>query len=617
VIWQQLQAFFWLRWRLLVNQWRRAGAVNLVLMMILVVAALVTALPLFVGSLALGVYLIPKAEPAQLMYAWDGLVVVFLFFWCIGLATELQRSEPLALSKFLHLPVSASGAFLINYLSSFLRLSLIVFVPLMLGFGLALLVVKGVVMLPVLLSVAAFLLMVTALTYQVQGWLAALMSNPRRRRTVVVLVTAIVILLAQLPNLINVFNVLGPRATRNAGDRSSKLTEEFKKVDLALQAREIDAAQADIRRKDIVKNHELMTQQANRETAAQLERTARIVNTIVPVGWLPLGVVFAAERSVAPGLLGFAGMTLIGAASLYRAYRTTVGLYQGEPTSRHVRAVPLARAAVQAPRSRRLLLEARLPGMSEPVSAIALAGMRSLMRSPEAKMMLLTPLIMVPICGSLLFRSGRNIPELVRPLLATGGMLIALLGLVQVMGNQFGFDRDGFRVFVLCAAPRRDILLGKNLALAPVALGLAVLLLLIVQLIAPLRVDHFVAMFPHFVSMFLLFCIMMNVMSIFAPVHIPAGTLRPANPKLTTVLMQLVTTMFFVPMSQALTLFPLGAEVVTRFLGWPSAAPVCLVLTLVECAVITLVYKVSLGWLGSLFQTREQMILESVTKRVA
>ena len=58
-----------------------------------------------------------------------------------------------------------------------------------------------------------------------------------------------------------------------------------------------------------------------------------------------------------------------------------------------------------------------------------------------------------------------------RPLVAIGGMAFVLLGVVQMMANQFGFDRDGFRVFVLSAAPRRDILLGKNLAFAPLAAG--------------------------------------------------------------------------------------------------------------------------------------------------
>ena len=201
--WKHLQAFVWLRWRLLKNQWRRAGAVNAVLMMIVSVGALVTAIPLFIGCFMLGLYAIPEATPAQLMYVADGLIVGFLSFWGIGLATELQRTEPLSLSKFLHLPVSVNGAFLINYVSSLIRLSLIVFVPVMLAFSLALVWTKGILMLPLLPALAAFLLMVTALTYQLQGWLALLMSNPRRRRTVIVATTMIFVLGVQLPNLLN------------------------------------------------------------------------------------------------------------------------------------------------------------------------------------------------------------------------------------------------------------------------------------------------------------------------------------------------------------------------------------------------------------------------------
>ncbi len=53
----------------------------------------------------------------------------------------------------------------------------------------------------------------------------------------------------------------------------------------------------------------------------------------------------------------------------------------------------------RASSDRRHFLEARLPGLSEPVSAVALAGFRSLLRAPEAKMMLMTPLIMVRMVG--------------------------------------------------------------------------------------------------------------------------------------------------------------------------------------------------------------------------
>ena len=92
-----------------------------------------------------------------------------------------------------------------------LRLSLIVFGPLMLAFALALVVTKGILLLPVVPALAAFLMMVTAVTYQLQGWLAALMSNPRHRRTVVVATTVIFVLIVQLPNLLNFFAPWGPQ----------------------------------------------------------------------------------------------------------------------------------------------------------------------------------------------------------------------------------------------------------------------------------------------------------------------------------------------------------------------------------------------------------------------
>jgi len=614
VIWQHLQAFLWLRWRLLFNQWRRAGALNAVLMMIVTIGALVTAIPLFIASFALGQFAIPKAAPAHLMYAWDGLIVVFLFFWGLGLVTELQRTEPLSLSKFLHLPVSVNGAFLINYVSSLLRLSLIVFGPVMFGFALALIFVKGIFMLPVLPSLAAFLLMVTALTYQVQGWLAALMSNPRRRRTVIVATTMTFVLIAQLPNLLNFFALGG---TRQRVDRSARLVEELAKLERASKAHEFDAVEHVRRQQEVIQTDKLASQQADRETAERWEQTARLLNTVLPVGWLPLGVMAGAEGHVMPAILGLLGMTLIGTASLWRAYRTTIGLYQGEFTKRRGRPAPAIAAPAKVRKARGGLLEARIPGLSEPVSAIALGGLRSLVRSPEAKMMLLTPLLLSVIFGSMLWKGRQSIPVSIRPLVAIAGMVVVLFGVLQLMVNQFGFDRDGFRVFVLCAAPRRDILLGKNLAFAPLALGLAAILLSILQVVCPMRWDYLLAMLPQYVSMFLLFCILTNMLSIYGPVYVAAGSLKPSNPRLVTVLLQLVTFTFLFPLIQGLTLLPLGIEAVLIFLGWPEGAPICLVLSLAECAVVVIIYHFSLVWQGGLLQAREQRILEIVTDRAA
>lgn len=615
--WRHFQAFVWLRWRLSVNQWRRSGAINSVLMIIISIVAVLTAIPLFVGSFVLGTYLIPKATPAQLMYAWDAVSVAFLFFWSIGLLAELQRSESLSLSKFLHLPVSANGAFLINYLSSLLRLSLIVFGPVMLGFSLALIYVKGIALLPVLPLLGAFLLMVTALTYQFQGWLASLMSNPRRRRTMIVVTTMLFVLLCQLPNLINFSSPWGVQKRVN---QSKALAAEMKKLERDFRANAFDPSEYERRQKEVQEKHQLATRQALSANQEYWQNTARLANMILPIGWLPLGVMSAAEGGFVPWILGLLGMTLIGTASLRRAYHATVGRYQGRPTSRTPRPLPTAATAPVPAVSREragALLEARIPGLSEPVSAIALGGFRALLRSPEVKMALMTPLIMSVLFGSMMFNNRHGLPEMVRPLVAIGGIGCVLLGVLQLAGNQFGFDRDGFRVFVLCSAPRRDILFGKSLAYAPFALGMGLIVLVAVQVLCPMRVDHFLAMFPQLLSMFILFSLFTNISSIYAPFHLRAGSLQPSNLKIGTALMQVLMFVILFPLPQALTLVPLGAEFVLEFLGWTNGVPIYLLLSLAECAAVVLLYRLILEWQGTLFQAREQAILEIVTGRGA
>jgi hypothetical protein len=512
----------------------------------------------------------------------------------------------------MHLPVSLNEAFLINYLSSLLSLSLIFFVPIMLAFCLALVWTNGILMLPATVLLAVFLLMITALTYQLQGWLASLMSNPRRRRTAMVITTGALILLVQLPNLIN---VLSPWASEQA-KRAENFSAEMDKLERAVRSNEPNSEELH-RQLEIVQQHQAASERAYQDTLRRWERTARIVNVVLPIGWLPLGVTAAAEGSVWPALLGALGMTLIGTASLWQAYQTTIALYQGETTNRKSKPAP----AVPTPSSDlapvSLLLEARLPGVSEPVSAIALASLRSFLRAPEAKMMLLTPLIMIPVFGSILLRDGAKTPESLRPLVGIGAITIVLFGLMHIMANQFGFDRDGFRVFVLCPAPRRDILLGKNLAFAPLALGMAAILVLMLQVLRPLRWDHFLAMFPQSISMFLVFCFLTNLLSIYGPVHVPPGSLRPASPKATTVLLQVATIMILFPMSEALTLLPLGVELLMGLAGWYAPVPIGLILTLAECAAILGLYIILLKWQGGLLQAREQDILDSVTSRAA
>ena len=118
--WEQLQAIVWLRSRLSINQGRKGGTFNFVLMMILAVSMLVFSVISFFVAIGLGVLLLPRATPSIIMAVWDVMIAVLLFSWSISHLIEIQRMELLSLDKLLHLPMTLRDAFLLNYLSSIL-----------------------------------------------------------------------------------------------------------------------------------------------------------------------------------------------------------------------------------------------------------------------------------------------------------------------------------------------------------------------------------------------------------------------------------------------------------------------------------------------------------------
>ncbi len=610
---EQLRAFLWLRWRLRVNQVKRAGTVNAVLLAVLAGCAVFVSVFAFVIFLVFGANLLARCTPAVLLYVWDGLIAGFVFFWLTGLLTDLQRSEVLSLDKFLHLPVSLGGAFLINYVSSLVCMSLIIFLPAMVGLAFGLTIGRGPALLVTWALVFGFVFAVTALTHQFQGWLAALMTNPRRRRTVIAVVTIALVLVLQLPNLIN---VMRPWQGGQNDDLEPRFQRELVEAKNSWQRERLRPEQIQKAQQELQKRHQEEREAANRERFARIEETARFVNLVLPPGWVPLGVATAAEGNVLPGLLAALGFTAVGAASLWRSYRTTVRLYRGEFSGDKRR--PATVAAPARPESAGVKpanwLEQDVPWVSEHAAVVALAGFRSLVRAPEAKMLLLSPLLISIVFGTMLLRRAVQPPEMLRPLMATGAMATVLLGMIQLVGNQFGFDRNGFRVFVLCAAPRREILLGKNLAVAPFALGLAVLFLLVFQALYPLRVEHFLATFPQLVTLYLLFCMVANTLSIAAPMPIAAGSLKPANPRALPILLQFGF-ILLLPVVVGASLLPLGVEALLESAGVMVGMPTCLVLALLECSVVVLLYRLVLTWQGTWLQARERRILELVTAK--
>lgn len=565
---EHMRAFLWLRWRLFLHQMQRGGELNAVLNVFMVIGASFLGVNLLIGSFLVGLFAFDEARPDVFMYVWDGIVVVFVFVWLIGLLTELQRSEALSLDKFLHLPVSVAGVFLLNYLSSLLSINLIVFVPLTVGLTLGLVFGKGPAMLLLLPMLAGFFLMVTALSYQFQGWLASLMADKRRRRAVIVMVTLLIVLVFQSPTLIGMFIA---RESRHGEAWAKNMTRE------------------------------------------QAEQTISLANLALPIGWLPLGAKGLAEGNVVPALLGTLGLSLIGAASLWRGYRTAVRIYTGDFSAGKNQTLPGPARLPKIEKPSVELLERTIPWVSESAAAIAFAGFRSLVRAPEAKLLLLTPIIVVVVFAAIYMNGTAEVPIAVRPLLAFGSLTLILFTLSQLVGNQFGFDRTGFRAFVLSPVSRREILLGKNLAIAPLALTMGVLALAVGQGLFPVRVDRFLALLPQLLSMYLVFCALANWLSIFSPMHMPTGAMKPTNAKLIPLLCNMLFIMSLSP-SLLLTMLPHGIELILELLG-VVGLPIGLLLSVLECTAVVWVYRKMLTWQGRVLQAREQRILEIVTTR--
>jgi hypothetical protein len=440
------------------------------------------------------------------------------------------------------------------------------------------------------------------------------MVNKRRRRTVIVVVTVVFVVVMQLPNLFNLYHT----THRPFDDKRAELGKvrqvEIDKIREAIAAKTVEPEEAK-QRLDKLQQELSAEKEKSQHQRAEATYWGRLINAVLPLGWLPLGAMAAAEGDILPAVLGMFGLTLLGTASLWRSYHTTVRLYTGQFTAGKLRQ-RTEQPAIRPPKPEKQsagMLEKTIPCVSEHASAIALAGIRSLTRAPEAKMMFMTPVIILLVFGSMFLTQSVNMPLALRPLLAFGGMATVLLGMLQLIGNQFAFDRSGFRVFVLCAANRRDILLGKNLSFAPLALSLALIMAILVQILYPMRFDHFLASLPQMVSMYLTLCFMGNWLSMLAPMPIASGSLKPSNPRLVPILLQLLF-FFILPMILSPLLLPLGIELAVQYLGGIEGLPIYLVLALVECAAVVCIYGLLLGWQGSTLHAREQRILEIVTK---
>jgi ABC-type transport system involved in cytochrome c biogenesis permease component len=113
------------------------------------------------------------------------------------------------------------------------------------------------------------------------------------------------------------------------------------------------------------------------------------------------------------------------------------------------------------------------------------------------------------------------------------------------MFNLFGFDRGGFRTLVLLPTPRPWILLGKNLALLPIATVVGLVLLALVTIAMHLPAMVVLAAVLQLLAAFGLLSMMGNLFSVLVPFRVAPGSMKPTKTRMTTPLLILFSHLLF------------------------------------------------------------------------
>ncbi len=453
--------------------------------------------------------------------------------------------------------------------------------------------------------------MMASWAYWFRGWVAALMLNPRRRRTILALLTVSVILLAQSPTILSV--MLSRTGRPGVEQIVQQQAKDLAQLNSYLNTGEIDNAEHNRRAKEL---QELLTQSIAAEQVRKKESSMRIalwVNVAFPPGWLPYGAMRSAEGNVWAGLIGAGGFAVIGSLGLWGAYSSTVRIYTGGFNNR----ARLAIASTPSVPSKAGMLEWNLPWISESCAAVALANFRSLMRLPEVKSALFGGLAAILIVAIAIGNLGKiNISDEWRPFMALSAIAFASFLLVSIVQNQFGYDRCGFRAYVLSGANRRDILLGKNLAILPFALFLGLLVLGILQFLFPLRLSELVASLFQLFNGFLILCLLGNFSSILTPWAYAEGSFKPAHLNGVMMLSSFAFIMIY-PLAFSSLVIPPALSLGARRFGLSPHLPIYFGLALIQLGIVSTTYWFGLKLQGRLLQNREAQIVQMVTEKTA
>jgi hypothetical protein len=312
-------------------------------------------------------------------------------------------------------------------------------------------------------------------------------------------------------------------------------------------------------------------------------------------------------------------MLLVAWLSLRSNYLATMRFYKGETdaraatSSRHAKKDLALGKLTTARRSR--WIEFGLPGLHDETNAVLGLTWQSMLRAPEVKLYLLLPFVSPFILfGALQAWKIPPVDELKAGLVVVASAVTMLMA-AGLISNQFGFDRAGFRAFVLSPIRRDRILQARNIAIAPFLLIQSGFLATAVSFYFGLPFDKLFCAILLTAAMLPTFCLLMNLMSILTPFALAAGSIQPQQLNFIPLMTNMGLSMFM-PIIVGFTLMPLGLEwLLDQAVVASRWFPIALLLSVPWVGFSFWLYAKVIPWQGKLLSRREQEILRVVTSK--
>ena len=182
--WKHLYAMMQLRLQLSKNQQLKVGKINYFLSKIAVGAIVAQAVVAFLIT-CLGVaFLCQEFEPSTISLFWQYALLGMVGYWGMMVIGQIQLSESISIERLLHLPVGLSGAFMLNFISSFSNSAVWLGTPILFGMAVGATIAKGPMMLPLVVATFAWVFLLNSLTYLFRGWISNLAKTKREKAMV-------------------------------------------------------------------------------------------------------------------------------------------------------------------------------------------------------------------------------------------------------------------------------------------------------------------------------------------------------------------------------------------------------------------------------------------------